>query len=257
MKQFFWCLFFTFSITSTFSQTNFDVRSNGLGKVQSLSENLGNPSYLSFLYQKKISFAVNNYFEIKELNAFSIYTIIPNKFLDFGISATDFHFQDFHFLTFKTGFSKKISPKFSLGTNLYMEKTITGSDHDFKTIVRTDLGMLFKANDQLDFVILGKDLVNNTNDDQLQIFAGCNYKPLPSCALLLEISYEDHGLYNLSAGIEYEFVNSFFLRTGIIAKPFSPTFGASYSHESLMFDFSIDKHQQLGHSMALGISYQF
>lgn len=256
MRLFFLFLF-VFSFYFVYGQVNMDVRSFSLGKVQSLSGNLGNPSCLSFQDKKSIGLGVNNYFEIKELNTFWIYSLVPNKMLDIGINISDYCYQDYHLLTFKTGFSKKVNQRLSLGASLCFNKILTESDKNFRTEIRSDLGIIFKSNEQIQWALFVKDFVNNTSNDESMIYCGSSYKPVNTCSLLLELSSDFRNFSQLSAGFEYELKQYFFIRAGMITNPFTPTFGVGYTIENFTFDFGINKHQILGYSNALEISYHF
>jgi hypothetical protein len=98
--------------------------------------------------------------------------------------------------------------------------------------------------------------VSNT-PDYCKSSLGISYHAGESCRFLLECAFRKDEAFSFSSGLEYELDDRFYVRMGLYTKPLTPTFGISFSLSPFSVDVACDKHQVLGYSTMLGISYQF
>ena len=87
--------------------------------------------------------------------------------------------------------------------------------------------------------------------------AGLSYRPSDKLILNVETEKDIDFPAVFKAGIEYEIVKNFKLRTGISAKPEVGYFGIGFSPKALQFDYAFRTHPYLGSSHHLSVVYNF
>jgi hypothetical protein len=86
--------------------------------------------------------------------------------------------------------------------------------------------------------------------------AGLAYKPFSKLMLVLETEKDVDFPARVKAGLEYEIVKNFRLRTGIGTRPFTNHFGFGLSPKNLSFDYAFRTHPALGYSHHLSLAYR-
>ncbi len=256
MKTFLSFLFFC-AVPSTMATdfTGLDVRSVSLGRTHALSESFVNPSYLSFQPQKSIATSVYNQFQIKELNTYTLEGILPNKYLDAGLLVSEFFYANYQQCLVRTGFSKKVTSRIAVGANLRFQKISMDNCEYTKPFISADLGLFFRLNKKIDLALLVENVVDNSSLDKCILYAGTTYTIISPCKLLLEFYSDFNTAPGVSAGTEIELADHFYFRMGLHSSPFAPTFGLSFSFDAFTVDLALDKHQILGFSSMLGVTY--
>lgn len=234
-----------------------DLKSLSLGRVRALSEGTLNPSFLSFLTKKRFSFSVVNHYQIKELNTFGLYTLLPNPILDASIQMAEFGYDDFQQWRVQAGLSKKIFTEFSVGINLYY-KGVTGAfEGDFPAVVGSGTGMNWQAKPNLRCAVLAESILVHTGEKLFRLAMGCEWAVAPDCDLLIEYATNFHDISRLSLGIDYELLDTFTIRAGCYTQRFTPTFGLSFPIKHLIVELACDRHDYLGYHTGIGLSYEF
>ena len=261
MKKFFMCCGFLLCL----SQHNqalppdllpSDVRSFSLGHLQALSHEFINPAYLSFHTHTSLGMAVHNQFEIEELNRPSCWAIVPNRLLDCGILFSSFHFSEYRLWVIRTGFSKKLSAGFSIGVNfLYLRETIDDWSEN-KSIFSSDVGIYCRLSPTVSVALLGSNLLNNSNLNT-SLNGGIAIAFSESCHLFIESAWCQLNGLVFRAGMEYELMNQFMIRTGIRNNPVVPCMGVEYALHFLTVAAGFELNTYLGISSAISITYSF
>jgi hypothetical protein len=86
---------------------------------------------------------------------------------------------------------------------------------------------------------------------------GVSYKPIARLMLNLEAQKDIDFPAMVKAGVEYEIVKSFYLRTGVSTKPYISYFGIGVHKKKIQFDYALRTHTALGLSHHLSISLAF
>jgi hypothetical protein len=244
------------ALVSAENQLNLNARSVALGRVHALESGVINPSSLSFVQTPTLGFSVYNQYQIKELNNFACYGILPNKLLDIGLQVLKYGYEDYYRWTVQGSFSKKITSMIALGTSFRYQQFSNFGEEEIKPLMHVDLGLFFRINEKLTAALLAEDVINNAQD-KCRSSIGLDYSVVSSCKFLLECTVREKEPLSFSSGIEYELMDHFYFRMGVYSHPLTPTFGVSFSLRPFSIDVACDKHSFLGYSVMLGISYQF
>lgn len=89
------------------------------------------------------------------------------------------------------------------------------------------------------------------------IKSGFAYNPVDELTICASVEKNiDHDT-RIGAGVEYQFFNKFYLRSGISTAPFQQYYGLGFSPYNFSFDYAMDNHNTLGLSHQLSIRYRF
>ncbi len=251
------CLYLFTPENLSAQQTDFvsDARASALGNTRNFSYKCTNPAFLSFQEQKLVGISLHNHFGIKELNTVEIFSVLPNKWLDIGISGCEFGYDNYKFYSGQLGISKRLNRYFSLGGNIhYRNENVY---HDYSQHISSDLGIYARINKEISAAYLCQYIVSSQAGDQALHSFGLNYSFSSSCTLLIEYASDFIRIQNLIAGIEYELLESFFTRIGIQSEIKQPSFGAGYTISGFTMDVAFQMHPTLGISSIISINYKF
>jgi hypothetical protein len=236
---------------------NTDVRALSLGQVKALSQELLNPAFLPFLEQKQFGVSVYNRFEMKELSTKNLYGLIPNPFIDVGFKLSAYGYEDYQLLQGQIALAKKISPDFSIGTNLIYLNENSILDDKTRNYLLADIGVFWRINDSFDWAITTENLLYTMDSCQTLFYTGINYHLSSTCHLLFETGSDFQNAFHISAGIEYEIAEQFTVRGGFRSNPQTPSLGFAYTVNQWNVDAAFLLHPVLGLSSAIGVNYFF
>lgn len=234
-----------------------DAKSLSMGRVRALSETALNPSSLSFLEKGAAGFTVMNHYQIAELNTFSAFGMFPNKYLDAAVRLSQFGFEDYREWAAQAGVSKRLLPMLSVGASIHYQCVTGVYDEDVPSVTGVDLGVTLRLMPDLRCALLYESLATNADKIRGLFSSGLDYRVAPSCHLLAEYATDFGDITRLSFGIDYELMDSFYIRTGCYTQDFTPTFGLSFTWNRFTADVACDRHAHLGYSTSLGLSCQF
>ena len=86
---------------------------------------------------------------------------------------------------------------------------------------------------------------------------GLSYRPITRLMLNLEAQKDTDFPATVNAGIEYQIVSQFYLRTGIATKPGIQHFGIGVHKKKFHFDYALRTHPTLGLSHHLSVALTF
>ncbi len=231
-----------------------DARSVSLGNIQLFSEELSNPSCLSFIENSAVHLTLNNRFQIEELNTVKVSAVYHNRFLDTGFSCSEFGFETYKQYLSKLGFSKKIHKNLSLGGSIiYQYESFFSKEPEHR--FSGDFSFYYELNKQFTFSLLNR-YYNQTKENFL-FLSGINYCFTQSSSILVEYASDFRQYNNLRLGIEYELLDAFFVRTGLQTLLKQPSFGVGYTVDLFTFDIAFEVHSVLGTSSTASVTYNF
>ncbi|GHT40186.1 hypothetical protein AGMMS49965_08090 [Bacteroidia bacterium] len=235
-----------------------DARAFSLGQLHALSDELLNPAQMAIANRREAGLSVYNRFQMSELNTAGLYAKLPNQWLDAAAKLTAFGYNDYQIIAGQASFAKKIFADFAIGLNLAVINENSVLAEASQTHFTTGLGAFWRYNSQFDWTVLIENIVHNVpKDDLLQMFGGCSYKPLAFASVLLEANYNKRAHFNLSIGLEYEILKQFTIRSGIMTRTSTPSFGIGYQWNSWQADVGFSLHPELGISSMIGIRTTF
>ncbi|HRG37060.1 MAG TPA: hypothetical protein PK289_00875 [Bacteroidia bacterium] len=243
------------------------ARSTALGSASvSLSDEWGvihNQAGLGFVRHASTGFYYKNSFLIKELGARNAILTLPIKTGTLGAAFTNFGYSAYSENKLNLSFAKAFSNSFSMGIAFdYLFTHIAEGNTNFKTLVG-EVGILTKLRKNL---TLGAHLYNPTRSKTgknsteriptiMQL--GLCYQAAEQLMLLVETEKDMGRQPVFKAGIEYQVLSHFFLRTGISSQPFLTSYGVGFQRHQLKIDIGGNYHQTLGFTTQIGFSYSF
>lgn len=87
--------------------------------------------------------------------------------------------------------------------------------------------------------------------------SGFAYSPVEELIICVAVEKNVEQDTRLGAGLEYQFLQKFHLRSGISTAPFQQYYGLGFSPYNFSFDYALDNHNILGLSHQVSISYKF
>jgi len=234
-----------------------DIRALSLGQMQSLSQGVLNPAYLPFLDSKQIGVSVFNRFEMKELSTQSAFGLIPNRLLDMSFHLSMFGYSDYQLIEGQTGFAKKLSQRFSIGTSVsyLIENSIF--DENPQTYLQADVSFFWQISDAFEWALTTENLLHTRNSQPFSCFSGVNYHLAPTTCVMVEAGYDSQNRFDLSAGIEYEIIKQLTVRGGFRNNLQTPSLGFAYKMEHWNIETAFLFHPVLGLSSGIAVGYYF
>lgn len=222
-----------------------------------------NQAGLGFVRQISTGFYYKNSFQLKELGSRNVVFCLPVKVGTLGTSFTNFGYKACTENKFNLSFAKAFSDSYSMGVACdYLFTHIEEGTTNFTTLVG-EIGLLTKLRKDL---LLGAHLYNPTRSRTGKNSAervptimrlGIGYQASETLLLLAETEKDMSRLPVFKAGIEYQALNRFFLRTGISSQPFLISYGLGFQDRQLKIDIGGNYHQTLGFTTQIGFSYSF
>jgi len=237
--------------------SDIDARALALGNIKALSRNLSNPAYLAFTKQKEWGASVYNRFGMKELNTMSVYTLVPNRMINAGFLFSTYGYEEYRLLQGKISLAKKLSSRFSIGTNVTYLNENSILEPESKNYLSADVGLYYCINELFEAAFTSENLLHTSNSLHSICNVGILYRLLPDCNILLETGSDFNKYFEAKAGIEYEIVGQFAVRTGFRTQLKVPSIGFAYIGTQWRTDVAFLLHPVLGLSSAIGISYYF
>lgn len=87
--------------------------------------------------------------------------------------------------------------------------------------------------------------------------SGFAYIPVDELTICVAVEKNIEQDVRIGAGLEYNFLHKFHLRSGISTAPFQQYYGLGFSPYNFTLDYALDNHNILGLSHQLSITYKF
>ena len=241
------------------------ARASALGTASvTLSDVWGvihNQAGLGNVRQTSSGLYYENRFFVKELGLRSIVLALPIKAGTLGTSFTNFGYHGYTENKFNLAFAKAFSHNFSMGIAINSLSTRIPEEHIRFATIAGEIGIRAKPTKELTIgahvynPTRSKTGKNTTNYIPTILSLGLGYQVSSTLLLLAETEKDLQQNPVFKAGIEYQPVTHFFLRTGIHTNPLLTSFGFGFQVAHFHVDFSGNYHQTLGISTQLGVSY--
>ncbi len=217
-----------------------------------------NPAGLGFLKENFISTSYHSRYNIAGLQTLSLSSNYNTKFVNIGLGIE--RFGDKLYNEQKLGLAiGKSTNMISLGLKVsYFQAAI--ENFTSKNTLLTEFGVMTKISSKIQ---LGFHAYNLTG---AKLFAsqhipsilrlGLSFTPTKQILLVAEAEKNIELPTYIKAGIEYQIVKGFYLRTGLTSKLNHAHFGFGFQSKQFIFDYALSSHSALGFSNHLSISYQ-
>jgi len=205
--------------------------------------------------------AYDNRFGIAELQTLSAGVLYPTKFGTFGVSFLRFGDQVFSEQSIGIGYGYSIGViHFGAKIN-YLQYNIEGFGTS-GTVV-TEIGATAQILEELSFGThiynLNQAKVTDETDERVPTVVrfGVTYEPTKKLLITTEVFKDIDIDPNFKAGLEYQIVESIFIRTGINTEPFASFYGLGWNNKRLGVDYSLRNNGDLGLGHHVSLVYNF
>ncbi len=227
------------------------------GDVWAVQNNIG---ALAVMETPEIAFSCNTRLNLQELNTFGLVAGYPLRQGIVAADASRYGTGAYHLSTVGLGYSHKIS-YMSVGLKLsYLQQVIEGFfsrgtlvlEAGGKAELLPDLHFGAHAYN-LTQSSMGRD---NREAVPVLLKAGLEYLPDEKISLYLQTSKNTDYPARLSTGLEYTISDALQLRTGLMTKPVTASFGLGFRHQDFRFDYAFRHYSTIGaaHHFTIGVA---
>ena len=243
-----------------------DVRACALGGNGTMLSTYFNPALIPLSTEKVIDLSYTNRYMVKELGTISASFRYPNDKLSTGVFISTFGYEEYRETMLRLAVGKKLSEHWALGVGFQYDFLQTVLLEHTPARLSVDVGVFFMPVEKLSAGLLIKDLpsvkINRQSSDlecfrSFNIEAGFQYEIINNTLIAFFIGTDQDYRVNGGIGVEYAFMEKFFLRGGLKISPILPTMGAGYVFRAFRVDAAATYHSVLGVSLAAGLSYHF
>ncbi len=256
------CLFLSNSVFASGEPFPMGAKSWGIGNATvAIADNysvFNNPAGLGFLKESFASASYHARYNIAGLQTLSLSGNYNTKYVNVGLGIE--RFGDKLYSEQKLGLAlAKSTNRVSLGLKVsYFQAAI--ENFASKNTLLTEFGIMTKLSSK---VQMGFHAYNLTG---AKLFAsqriptvlrlGFSFAPTKQILLVTEAEKDIEQPTLIKAGLEYQIIKSFYLRTGITSKLNNAHFGFGFQSKQFIFDYAASSHSALGFSHHLTLSYQ-
>jgi hypothetical protein len=213
-----------------------------------------------------------NRFGIKELGlkAASIAMPVPGISSGvFGLSFSQFGYSLYNDTKIGLGYAKQLGKKYSVGIQVNYLQTQMGEDYGSAGVITAEAGLIAELITNLYF---GVHIFNPTRvklteysiqetifSERVPTIMRCGLRYKFSEKVQLSVETEKDVQYDpfFKAGIEYRAIEQLYIRGGIATDPGYNSFGFGVLLNKFCIDIAASKHQVLGYSTQINITYDF
>lgn len=215
-----------------------------------------NPAGLGFLQESYISSSVHSRFGISGLQNIAISGNYRTKALNIGLGID--RFGDKLYNEQKIGLAiGKSTNRVALGLKAsYFQTAIENLAS--KSTILTEFGILTKLSSKLQvgfhaYNLTGAKLFASQRIPTI-LRLGFSFVPTKQITIVSEVEKDLDYKPIIRAGLDYQIVQNFYLRTGITSRINTAHFGVGFQSKKIIIDYAASSHQSLGLSHHLSIS---
>lgn len=217
-----------------------------------------NPAGLGFLQENFVSTSYHARYNIAGLQTLSLSGNYNTKFANIGLGIERFGDKLYNEQKLGLAIGKSMN-RVSLGLKVsYFQAAI--ENFAAKNTLLTEFGVMTKLSSKVQMGFCAYNLIG------AKLFAsqviptvlrfGVSFTPTKQILLVAEAEKNLELPTLIKAGIEYQIVKNFYLRTGLTSKLNIAHFGFGFQSKQFIFDYAFSSHSALGFSNHLSISYQ-
>ena len=242
------------------------ARSMSMGNASSTFTDVwayhNNPGALAEVKNFSAGLSYENRFLLKELQNQGLASALPLKV---GVLSFGGHMYGYNrFRSYKggVGYSLKLAEMISAGVQLNYQGITLSDGYGSRGNMTAELGVYGKIskNWKLGFSVfnLNRAKLSDYEDDRFSTIMRLGSSYLFSKKFLLSIEAEkdlEHA-FRFKSGLEYQVVEQFYLRAGVVTQPLELSFGLGYHLKKVHIDFGTAYHQILGWSPHFSLVFE-
>ena len=211
--------------------------------------------------ENRVSFYGYRYAGISEITDMAVAVVTQSKWGTIGSGIHRYGFNLFSESRFRLSMKQNLD-RFHYGFAVTYIHISQGGNYGSAGAFGFDLGLAADITERLIFGARATNLNQPSygdTDEQLprEFAAGLSYLLTPEALLTADIVKDVMFPPSFQSGIQYEVIDSLFLRTGITTKPETYSFGFGYRTGVFDLNFALQQHNPLGLSPALDLSIRF
>ena len=243
--------------------TNGDARSIGMGSAgvafQDIHSMWHNQAGIAFLEQPAISGYAEQHYLLAELQTLGLAAAYPTKSGTLGLSLNYLGLDQYREQKVGIAYARPLLDNLSIGAQILMLNTQI-PEYGSRSLFTFEIGAIAKLlpNVDIGLHLFSPIRVELTElDDMPSILSiGFSYTPSDKVTLNAEVEKDIEYSARVKGGLEYQLIESFYLRAGFATKPTTLHLGLGYYLESgLNINIASSYHQVLGFSPAVGLAY--
>lgn len=227
--------------------------------VWSVQNNIGS---LGWFNKSGVGVSFDNRYNLQALNqiAFSS-AITTEKFGNFGIGASRFGADIFNQTRAQLGWAKRFGIA-SIGIQAQWYQ-IAAADFPSRNFLIVQFGGMAQLTPKIHFsgsiYNLNQAKGSEYQDEKIPtiVRAGLAFLPNPKVKLMTEVQKDLSQKAVFKAGLEYEFTEKVWARTGFVSQTNQVCGGIGVEWRNLVFDYAVSRHPNLGWTNSIGINYIF
>lgn len=199
---------------------------------------------------------------VKQLGKQAIGVALPMSNGTIGTSCSYYGFSKYHEVKAGLAYSMLLDENLAAGVQLdYFYTHIDGFYGNAHTVA-AEVGMIYQP---LEDLYIGTHVFNPFQSAEIgniekmpTIFrVGAGYTIQNKLLITAETEMNLTNKPRFKAGLEYEIIDNFYLRTGVTTNPVTNAFGIGYSWKNFILDISFTRHIVLGYSPQFSLNYSF
>lgn len=213
--------------------------------------------------QSAVMTSYDSYYGFEGLNTFALSAVLPIRGdLTGGIAIQRFGDKLYNDLSISVGLAHQIEwMKIGVKANYAQVAVDAPSLSITQKAFVMEIGGIARLSSKLAFGVhfynLTQSRFNGKSKERLPtvLKAGFCYTPTKSLEINIDAVKDTEYSIGIRAGLEYQPVEHFFLRTGFSSGPTTSHFGAGLEAKRFKIDYAMHTHLSLGWSHHLGIAY--
>lgn len=230
---------------------------------QNVWQNLLNPAGIISTETKwQAAASYTNRFGLNELSSRNVVGSVPLKKGRLGLTIHSFGYSAYLQNQFSAAYAMELNPKLRAGIQLNYYSINVGEGFGRYTGLTANLGFQYDFNSKVSAGIVIKNPNRSQLDTEVQeyiqsiIQGGIRFKLADNLTVLTDLNKDIEFSPWLSLGIDYQPIESWFLRGGIATNNNSISFGFGYKPAKWSIDFASLYHQTLGFSPMISFTYR-
>lgn len=220
-----------------------------------------NQAALAYIEYPSLGLHHENRFISPDLSFSALSFVYPVKPGTLGLSVKRLGFTEFSQTKAGLAYGMKLAPRFSAGVQINMHNVNASGVYGQTSAFSVEAGLYYTPSKSMS---VGIHVVNPSRskihtDERIPtiINLGVAYKLGDKVILTGAAEKNIDKDPNFKMGLEYTPINNLFFRTGFSTNPSLLGFGLGYRYRGLHFDFAFSKHQYLGYTPQVSLSYIF
>lgn len=201
-------------------------------------------------------------FLTKELQTQALAVAIPLKVGVISAGGQFFGYQQYRNTRAGLGYSMKFTDFLQVGVQGNIQTLRLGGNYGSTISGTVEAGILAKISEKwsvgVSVMNIGRQRINPITDRFTTVMrGGCHYRPSKKVSIFAEVEKQVITKISFKGAIEYQPVQSLYIRFGAQSAPMEFALGLGYKVSGFSIDLGSKYHQTLGWSPNFGLNYQF